>query len=111
MPRPRALATVLLAAALAGCAVPRTAATATPVIEVKPGFADRIALMDRYRLHDEERKLMMARPRVWVEEAPEEEAAAEEEEATEAATSEAAAERDRATPATTTTASTTTDTR
>jgi len=73
---PRALAVVLVAI-LAGCAAPRTAATATPVIVVKPGVAGRIALMDRYRLHDEERKLMMARPRVWVEEAPEEEAAAD----------------------------------
>lgn len=56
---------------LAGCAPPRTAETAMPVIQVRPGAAERIALMDRYRLHDEERKLMMARPHVWVEEASE----------------------------------------
>lgn len=72
---PRVLAVVLVAF-LAGCATtsPRTASTAMPVIVVRPGLADRIALMDRYRLHDEERKLMMARPRVWVEELGDEEA-------------------------------------
>lgn len=59
---------------LAGCAAPRTAETVMPVIQVRPGVAERIALMDRYRLHDEERKLMMARPHVWVEEASEDEA-------------------------------------
>lgn len=41
---------------------------AMPVIEIKPGYVERIALMDRYRLHDETRKHMMQRPRVWVEE-------------------------------------------
>ena len=30
--------------------------------------------MDRYRLHDEERRRMMERPHVWVEGVPEEEA-------------------------------------
>lgn len=58
---------------LAGCAAPRTAESVMPVIQVRPGVAERIALMDRYRLHDEERKLMMARPHVWVEEASEDE--------------------------------------
>jgi hypothetical protein len=52
---------------------------ATPMIFVEPrGLAERLAIMDRYRLHDEERKRMMARPRVWVEEIPEEEIPAEE---------------------------------
>jgi hypothetical protein len=46
---------------------------AMPIIRVKPGYVERIALMDRYRLHDEERKLMMAKPRVWVEEVSEDE--------------------------------------
>ncbi len=43
---------------------------AMPVIEVKPGVAERIALMDEYRLHDETRKHMMRRPHVTVEELP-----------------------------------------
>ena len=43
---------------------------ATPVIEVKPGVAERLALMDEYRLHDETRKLMMRRPHVTIEELP-----------------------------------------
>jgi len=58
---------------LVGCAAPRTAESVMPVIQVRPGLAERIALMDRYRLHDDERKLMMARPHVWVEEASDEE--------------------------------------
>lgn len=43
---------------------------AMPVIEVKPGVAERLALMDDYRLHDETRKLMMRRPHVTIEELP-----------------------------------------
>lgn len=50
-----------------GCA-PRT--EVTPDIPISPGWAARIAVMDRFRLHDEERKHMMKRPRVWVEEVP-----------------------------------------
>lgn len=46
----------------------RTGGDAMPVIDVKPGFVERIALMDRYRLHDETRKHMMHRPHVTVEE-------------------------------------------
>lgn len=41
---------------------------AMPVIDIKPGVAERIALMDDYRLHDETRKHMTRRPRVIVEE-------------------------------------------
>ena len=52
---------------------------AMPMIHVEPcGLAMRLALMDRYRLHDEDRKRMMVRPRVWVEEIPEEEILEEE---------------------------------
>lgn len=63
--------------ALLGCAPALRGPThdeAAPVITVAPGYAERIALMDRYRLHDEDRKRMMARPHVWVEELPEDEA-------------------------------------
>lgn len=41
------------------------------MIAISPGVPGRLALMDRYRLHDEDRKHMMERPRVWVEEVPE----------------------------------------
>lgn len=44
---------------------------AMPVIRIEPGYADRIALMDRYRIHDETRQHLMAKPRVWVEEVSE----------------------------------------
>ncbi|MFO0735008.1 MAG: hypothetical protein U0270_03980 [Labilithrix sp.] len=55
----------------AGCATPRAAAeSVTPVIAISPGVPGRLALMDRYRLHDEDRKHMMERPHVWVEESP-----------------------------------------
>jgi hypothetical protein len=43
---------------------------AMPVIEIEPGVAERLALMDEYRLHDETRKLMMRRPHVTIEELP-----------------------------------------
>jgi hypothetical protein len=46
----------------------RTGGEATPIVEVKPGYVERIALMDRYRLHDEMRHHMMHRPHVTVEE-------------------------------------------
>ena len=46
----------------------RTGGEVTPVVEVKPGYVERIALMDQYRLHDETRKHMMHRPHVTVEE-------------------------------------------
>ena len=42
----------------------------TPEVVISPGFEARIALMDRYRLHDEERRRMMVRPHVWVEDEP-----------------------------------------
>ena len=48
---------------------------ALPVIDVRPGVAERIALMDEYRLHDETRKLMMRRPHVTIEELPPDEPA------------------------------------
>lgn len=54
-----------------GCGAPRAAESVTPVIAISPNVAGRLALMDRYRLHDEQRKLMMERPHVWVEEAAE----------------------------------------
>jgi len=53
---------------------------AMPVIAIQPGYQERIALMDRYRLHDEDRKHMMRRPHVWVEEVPEDEVPANPEE-------------------------------
>jgi hypothetical protein len=61
---------VVLALPLGGsaCATrPPTMEAAAP-IAIRPGVAERIALMDRYRLNDETRKRMMARPHVWVEE-------------------------------------------
>jgi hypothetical protein len=63
----------LLGLAGVGCATPRAASGDgyTPAIAISPGVAGRLALMDRYRLHDEDRKHMMERPHVWVEEAPE----------------------------------------
>jgi hypothetical protein len=42
-----------------------------PTIVILPGYVQRIALMDTYRLGDDLRKRMMARPRVWVEEVAE----------------------------------------
>jgi len=56
-----------------GCATTRGAHDdgPTPVIAISPGYVERIALMDRYRLHDEDRRRMMERPRVWVEEVEE----------------------------------------
>jgi apolipoprotein N-acyltransferase len=69
---------VLFVAVLAaGCMTKAQAANlrtgqgeAMPVIVVQPGVAERLALMDQYRLHDETRKHMMRRPRVTVEELP-----------------------------------------
>lgn len=46
----------------------RTGGEAMPVVEVKPGYVERIALIDQYRLHDEMRHHMMHRPHVTVEE-------------------------------------------
>ena len=46
----------------------RTGGDVAPVVEVKPGYVERIALMDQYRLHDEMRQHMMHRPHVTVEE-------------------------------------------
>ena len=60
---------VLLVAACAG-----PASDYTPPIAISPGFEGRLAVMDRYRLHDEQRRMMMERPRVWVEDVPEEDA-------------------------------------
>jgi len=72
------LVTVVLSA---GCMTKSQAAAmrtgqgeAMPVIEVKPGFAERLALMDEHRLHDETRKHMMRRPHVTIEELPLDEA-------------------------------------
>ena len=64
---------VLASVALLGaaCAAPRS--DFTPEIAISPGVAGRLALMDRYRLHDEQRRLMMERPHVWAEDVPEEE--------------------------------------
>ena len=62
----------------------RTGGEATPIVDVKPGYVERIALMDRYRLNDEMRHHMMHRPHVTVEELSPEEVEAlpqEEEEA------------------------------
>lgn len=79
------VAVALAAATVAvGCASrPPTVRTAqgeaVPLIEVSPGVAGRLAVMDAYRLHDEDRKHMMWRPRVTVEELPAEEAAEAEE--------------------------------
>lgn len=77
-----------LAATSAGCltkheqVVMRTGqGEAMPAIHVRPGYEGRIALMDRYRLHDEDRKNMMRRPRVWVEEVPDDEAEVPDDEA------------------------------
>jgi len=47
-----------------------------PMIAVEQrGLAERLAQMDRFRLHDEDRKHMMQRPHVTVEEIPDEEPA------------------------------------
>jgi hypothetical protein len=81
---------VLLALASAGCMTKkqatsmRTGGDAMPVVEVRPGYVERIALMDQYRVHDEMRHHMMHRPHVTVEELTPEEVDAlpqEEEEA------------------------------
>ena len=71
------LVAAALAVLAAGCMTKAQAAgmrtgqgEAMPVIEVRPGVAERLALMDNYRLHDETRKHMMRRPRVTVEELP-----------------------------------------
>jgi hypothetical protein len=87
------LVSLALTLASAGCMTKRQAVSmrtggeAMPIVEVKPGYVERIALMDQYRLHDEMRQHMMHRPHVTVEElTPEEVEAlpAEEEEAAEA---------------------------
>lgn len=94
---PRFAFVCLLALASAGCMTKkqavsmRTGGDAMPVVEVKPGYVERIALMDRFRLHDEMRKHMMHRPHVTVEELTPEEVEAlppqEEEEQSQGATS------------------------
>jgi hypothetical protein len=67
----------------------RSGGEAMPVVDVKPGYVERIALMDQYRLHDEMRQHMMHRPHVTVEELTTDEVEAlpheEEEEAASAA--------------------------
>jgi hypothetical protein len=60
-----------LVLALVACAACAPKGELTPDIAISPGVEGRLALMDRYRLHDEERRMMMQRPHVWVEEAPE----------------------------------------
>jgi hypothetical protein len=78
--RPLSLAVAVSALALAaGCGsrgpTAKTALGETvPLIEVSPGVAGRLAVMDAYRQHDETRKHMMWRPEVTVEELPPEEA-------------------------------------
>lgn len=74
------LAALLGAASGAGCMTKQQAASlrtgqgeAMPVIDVQPGVAERIALMDSYRLHDETRRHMMRHPHVTIEELPPEE--------------------------------------
>jgi hypothetical protein len=77
---PRALMlgmALALALALAGCATSQPVANATPTILIRPGVPERIALMDQYRLGDDIRKRMMARPHVWVEEVSDDEAVTE----------------------------------
>lgn len=64
---------IALGTGLVSCAATKDV---TPPIEISPGAAARIAQMDRFRLHDEDRKHMMQRPRVWVEEVPDEETSA-----------------------------------
>src|SRR5687768_18608370 len=90
----RLLLLAVFALSCAGCMTKkqavsmRTGGEAMPVVEVKPGYVERIALMDQYRLHDEMRQNMMHRPHVTVEElTPEEVEAlpAEEEEEPQAA--------------------------
>lgn len=66
-------APALACLAALGCAPPRPAAEAIPEIRVSPGVAARIALLDRYSLHDGMRRQMTKRPHVWVEEVAEEE--------------------------------------
>ena len=78
MPAERHVALLLLAAlAVSGCMTKAQAVAmrtgqgeAMPVIDVKPGVAERLALMDEVRLHDETRKHMMRRPHVTIEELP-----------------------------------------
>lgn len=70
-------------ALLAGCgargATAKTAQGETiPMIEVSPGVAGRLAIMDAYRQNDDMRKHMMWRPEVTVEELPPEEEPADE---------------------------------
>ena len=59
---------VLALGAGTGCASARPRSDAMPKVEIRPGAPERIALMDAYRLGDDIRKRMMARPHVWVEE-------------------------------------------
>jgi hypothetical protein len=93
---PRLFLLAVFALSCAGCMTRKQAVSlrsggdVTPVVEVKPGYVERIALMDQYRLHDETRKHMMHRPHVTVEELTTDEvealppAAEEEEEAPQA---------------------------
>lgn len=73
MPVRLALALALALLLLAACAGQRS--DYTPPIAISPGFEGRLAMMDRYRLHDEQRRLTMERPHVWVEGVPDEEEA------------------------------------
>jgi hypothetical protein len=89
LPSPGPFARGLLAlgmlAAVAACTTKQQAASlrtgqgeAAPVIDVRPGVAERLALMDAYRLNDDLRKHLTRRPHVTVEELPVEEPAEEE---------------------------------
>jgi hypothetical protein len=63
-------AAVVAASGTSGCATSQPRSDAARVVTIRPGVAERIALMDQYRLGDDIRKAWMARPRVWVEEVP-----------------------------------------
>ncbi len=71
-----AVVVVWLAGAVAAGCVPSgvPAERGEGIVVVERGLAERLALMDRDRLHDEDRKRMMRRPHVWAEEVPDDEA-------------------------------------
>jgi hypothetical protein len=64
---------VVLLCGASGCATRQPRGEALPRIVIQPGAAERIALMDRYRLNDDIRKRQMVRPHTWVEEVPDDE--------------------------------------
>ena len=64
-----ALGLLLFSAIAIGCAPPKSCEGPTPVVIVAPGFRERLAWMDRVRLHDDARFWRTPRPttHVWVE--------------------------------------------